>query len=119
MDNISAAVTNAFSLLRIDLYRHLDQADFLAGSWETWNEQDLNTIRELIWDLVQIVRQMLREHQFQDTGDCRVCISAWPCSVVTTIHDLVMSPEHQLVALTCQAVNNEPSCGTRKLDAAS
>lgn len=96
MDTISPAVSDAFRLLRTDLYRHLDEADFHAGSWTDWSPQDMNTARQLIWDLVRIVRQLLREHTVQDTGYCRTCTTTWPCDVVSTIHALLMGQEHQL-----------------------
>lgn len=100
MSTISPAVADAFRLLRADLYGRLDQAEFVAGGWDEWTDREVDTIRELIGDLVFIVRQLLREHEVRDTGDCRICASAWPCRVVTTIHLIATDPERQLAALT-------------------
>lgn len=47
MDTVSPAVTDAFRLLRIDLYAHLDEAEFLATKFDEWSEQDMDTAREL------------------------------------------------------------------------
>lgn len=107
MGPISPAVADAFRLLRADLYHHLDQAEFLVGGWDGWSDWEVNTIRELVGDLVLIIRQLLREHEVQDTGDCRICASVWPCQVVTTVHTLVTDPERQLAGLTHRATNNE------------
>lgn len=98
MATIPLPVADAFRLLLKDLACHLDQAELLAVSWE-WEDQDVDTARELISELVFIIQQLLREHGVQDSGDCRTCSSAWPCPVITTIHVLVKDPERQLAAL--------------------
>lgn len=100
MSTISPAVADAFRLLRADLCGRLDAAEFLAGGWDEWTDREIDAIRELIGDLVFLVRTLLREHEVQDTGDCRICTSTWPCRVVTTIHLIVTDPERQIAALT-------------------
>ena len=56
MDTISPVVADAFSLLRMDLYGHLDEAEFLAEKGGEWSDQDRATARKLIPDLVIVIR---------------------------------------------------------------
>lgn len=99
MDTISPVVADAFFLLHRDLYGHLDEAEFLAMKYEEWTQQDCDAARELIPDLVIVIRGVLIEHEAAPSGDCRTCLSAWPCSVVATIHALVKDPDREFVAL--------------------
>lgn len=99
MDPISPVVAEAFSLLHEDLYDHLAEAEFLARKCDEWTQQDADTARELIPDLVDVIRGVLHEHEAQPSGECRICPSAWPCPVVTTIHALVKDPKREIVAL--------------------
>jgi hypothetical protein len=39
--------------------------------------------------VTQHIRGLPIERGAQPSGDCRICASAWPCPVVTTIHALV------------------------------
>lgn len=103
MDTISPAMSDAFRLLRTDLYEHLDEAEFLASKFDDWSERDTDTARELIPDLVLVIRGLIGEHEAQASGECRICKSAWPCPVVTTIHARVKDPQHQFVSLVSQA----------------
>ena len=98
MDTISPALADAFSLLRDDLYRHLDEAECL-GQCSSCSEADEDAAHKLIGDLVVVIRGLLVEHQEQAGGRCRVCPSTWPCPVVRTIHGLVKDPRRQFAAL--------------------
>jgi hypothetical protein len=108
MPTISPAVADAFRLLRTDLFCHLDEAEYLAIRWDSWSDEDVNTARALIPDLVFLVRQLLREHDVRTDGACEICMTQWPCPVVTTIHLVVKNPEHRFVPLVNNA-NGEPS----------
>jgi hypothetical protein len=99
MGTISPAVADAFDLLQMDLYGHLDEAESLASTCQEWTDQDADTARKLISDLVLVIRGLLLEHQVQPSGNCRICTSPWPCPVVTAIHGLLKDPQHQFVAL--------------------
>jgi hypothetical protein len=99
MDSLPASVADAYALLRTDLYRHLDDAEFLAAKHEAWSERDTDAARALIPDLLQVIRGLLAEHGPDRAGVCRVCAVNWPCPVVSTIRDLLKDPDRQFVAL--------------------
>jgi hypothetical protein len=103
MDTDSPLLAEAFRLLSTDLYRHLDEAEFLAGQTNEWEGDDIDSARKLIPDLVTVIRGVLVEHEAQPSGDCRICTSAWPCPVVTTVHRLVKDPDREFVALVHRA----------------
>lgn len=103
MTTLSLACADAFGLLREDFYTHLEEADCLANQDGEWSDDDIQTARGLIGDLVLALRGLLIEHQLQPSGDCRICTSTWPCPVVTTIHVFVKDPERQFVALVLRA----------------
>lgn len=105
MSTLSPVHAEAFALLRDDLCAHLDEADSLASQIPDWSDDDMKTARELIGDLVLVLRGVLIEHQLQSSGDCRICTSTWPCPVVSTIHTLVKDPQRQFVALVRRARN--------------
>jgi len=99
MDPISPALADAFGLLHTDLHHHLSEAESIAGKASEWCWDDIDVARKLIPDLVVVIRGLLVEHEAAPSGECRVCSSAWPCPVVTTIHALVKDPDRQYVAL--------------------
>jgi hypothetical protein len=107
MATVSPVMADAFRLLRQDLYHHLDEAEFLALKYDEWTEKDSDAARELIPDLVLVIRGMLIDHKIRPDGDCRTCASAWPCPVVALIHGLVKDPERQFVALANRADDAE------------
>jgi hypothetical protein len=74
-------------------------AEFLAHKFQEWTDEDSGTARQLIPDLVVVIRGLLLDHQLRSDGDCRICTSAWPCPVVALIHGLVKDPQRQYVAL--------------------
>jgi hypothetical protein len=76
MDAISPAVADAFQLLCADLYGHLSEAELLACKLTEWSDEDVDTARKLIPDLVLVIRGLLIEHQMEPSGACRICASA-------------------------------------------
>ncbi|MGH3773784.1 MAG: hypothetical protein ACRDRW_20740 [Pseudonocardiaceae bacterium] len=104
MSTLSPVVADAVGLLHMNLYRHLDEAEFLARKFQDWTEEDADTARELIPDLVVVIRGLLYDHQVRrDTDTCRTCASAWPCPVVTLIHSLIKDPQRGFIALVTRA----------------
>jgi hypothetical protein len=103
MHTISPVVADAFRLLHTDLYGHLDMAEFLATKQDSWHGADVEAARKLIPDLVVVIRGLLIEHEAQPNGQCRLCSSAWPCPVVTTIHALVKDADREFVAILRRA----------------
>jgi hypothetical protein len=107
VSTLAPVFADAFRLLREDLCDHLDEADSLANQDDEWSAEDSETARELINDLLLVIRGLMIEHKLQANGDCRTCASAWPCPVITSIHALVKDPERQFVALVTRARNDE------------
>ncbi|MBV9143897.1 MAG: hypothetical protein JO115_23755 [Pseudonocardiales bacterium] len=107
MDAISPVLTDAFQLLRDDLYEHLSEAEFLATKVIEWSDEDVDAARILIPDLVLVIRGLLIEHQLTPHGTCCICTLEWPCPVVTRIHALVKDPEREFVALVRRAHADE------------
>lgn len=107
MDTIAPIINDAFDLLCTDLYVHLDEAEFLASKVDEWSRQDVDAARELIPDLLVVIRGLWAEHQVTPGGDCRTCRSVWPCPVVTTIHALVKDPNRAFVAILRRANDDE------------
>lgn len=100
MNTLSPVVSDAFRLLRQDLYLHLDNAEFLAAGYDTWSEADLESARALIQDLVTVVRGVVALHDTPvNGGRCRTCDSYWPCQAFETVHKLLKEPDRQFVAL--------------------
>ncbi|HET9256907.1 MAG TPA: hypothetical protein VFO16_17165 [Pseudonocardiaceae bacterium] len=90
---------DAMELLDQDLLLHLDQADELATQIREWSEQDMDSARKVIGDLVLIIRGLLVEHEWQPGNECRICARAWPCPVATTIHAFLKDPDREFVTL--------------------
>ena len=61
MSTISPVVADAFSPLRMYLYGHLYEAEFLAEKGGEWSDQDRATARKLIPDLMIIIRGLLKD----------------------------------------------------------
>jgi hypothetical protein len=103
MDTISPVHADAFRLLRKDLYAHLCEAEDLASCPDEWSEEDMDSIRRLIPDLLVTIRGLLIEHEMTPRGTCRTCPSRWPCPVVTTVHALVKDPDREFTAILRRA----------------
>jgi len=112
MTTISPAVAEAFSLLQDNLYGHLDEAEYLADKLSEGSEEDIDTARQLIPDLVLVIRGLLVEHWIRAGGECPICESAWPCPVVTTVHAFIKDPQEQYVALIRRVHGSEASGST-------
>ncbi|MGH3766520.1 MAG: hypothetical protein ACRDS0_27045 [Pseudonocardiaceae bacterium] len=105
MSTPSPLLADALDLLGTDLYLHLDEADSLATQNAEWTAEDAEAARDLIVDLVLVIRGLLIEHERQGNGECGICTSAWPCPVATTIHAFLKDPHRQFVALVSRARN--------------
>lgn len=103
MSTISPLVAEAFALLQTDLYGRLDDVEQLARKCQEWTDDDIEAARKLIPDLVIVIRVLLVEHQIRPSAACRICASAWPCPVVTSIHGLLKDPQGQFVELVSRA----------------
>lgn len=98
-DTLSPTMVDAYHLLRLDLYRHLDEAEFLAMKHTEWCDEDVEAARTLIPDLVTVIRGALVHHKETSTGECRTCGTQSPCPSVRTIHALVKDPDREFSKL--------------------
>jgi hypothetical protein len=103
MGALSPIMADALDLLDEDLFAHLDQADELAKQAGEWSEQDMDSARQVIINLVLMIRGLLIEHERQPSGDCRTCTTPWPCAVATTIHGFLKDPQRQFATLLYRA----------------
>ena len=101
MNTLSPILADAYHLLQQDLYRHLDDAEFLAAKYDEWTEEDAESARALIQDLVTVIRGVAATHEPPTTepGNCRTCETSWPCTPIITIHRLVKDPDTEFVKL--------------------
>jgi hypothetical protein len=105
MDQTAPALADAYHLLRQDLYGYLDEAEFLATNVGEWSTDDIQSARDLLPDLIGIVRAMLLDHKETAIGVCPTCNSRWPCVTVCTIHRLVKDPTGEFVKIAKRAAN--------------
>jgi hypothetical protein len=101
--DVTPALADAYDLLRQDLYGYLDEAELLATKLGAWTVADAETARELVPDLITIVRALLVDHKETAAGTCPVCNSRWPCTTVCTIHRLVKDPDGEFVKILRRA----------------
>lgn len=101
MNALSPVQADAYRLVHQDLYRHLDEAEFLAAKYDEWSEEDSQTARELIPDLITVIRGLVVMHEPPQGGHgmCRTCAAMWPCRAIETIHGLLKDPDRQFVKL--------------------
>jgi hypothetical protein len=99
MKKLSPVVSDAIRLLQQDLYRHLDEAEFLASKFDRWSEEDTGSARQLIQDLITVVRGVVALHDTPIGTRCRTCDMAWPCQALETLHRLVKDPDKEFVKI--------------------
>jgi hypothetical protein len=104
MDAIAPALADAFSLLRQDICGYLDEAEFLSTKLTEWTDEDAESARRLVPDLVTIVRGILLDHKETAVATCARCNTRWPCSTVNTIHGLVKNPDHEFLKIAQRAL---------------
>lgn len=102
MSELSPAVSDAFWLLRYDMYRHLDEAEFLGMKTAEWTDEDADSARLLIPDLVEVIRGTVALHNNHRDVDCQGCGQQWPCGTFETLHALVKRPNTEIVRLVSQ-----------------
>ena len=103
MDTISPVHADAFRLLLIDLHEHLCEAEDLASKIDEWSDEEMDSLRRLIPDLLVAIRGLLVAHEMTPSGNCRTCLSPWPCPVVTTLHALIKDPDREFAAILRRA----------------
>lgn len=108
MTTIPDAHEDARHPLRMNLYEHLDEAEFLATKLTGWREDDIRSARLLIPDLVAVIRGMIIAHDDGLAGMCTRCESPWPCPDLVTIHRLVKTPDTEITALLRRRTETAP-----------
>jgi hypothetical protein len=100
MNTLSPALAHAISLLRNDLYLHLDETEALATGTADWQIKNVESARKLICDLAEMVRSVVAQYTEDELGDCRFCLNRrWPCSTIDAIHRVLRDPEREFVRL--------------------
>ncbi|HEU5474534.1 MAG TPA: hypothetical protein VFV67_28140 [Actinophytocola sp.] len=97
MKKLSPLVSDAFRMLREDLYRHLDDAETLATGHWPWSDAETESARALIEDLITVIRGVAALHNTPQGDHCRTCDAMWPCLAIETIHRLVKDPDTEFV----------------------
>jgi hypothetical protein len=103
MTATSPALNDAFRLLRAEIYRHLDEAEYLPQRYDVGDEEGFEQMSTVIPDLVAVIRGIVIAHKDDEHGACRSCGTPWPCAVVSTVHQLVKDPAKSFHALLEQA----------------
>ncbi|GAA1988968.1 hypothetical protein [Amycolatopsis minnesotensis] len=98
MTTLSPAVAEAYKLLRMQIYELIDSAEFLALK-DVWSEDDHESLRQLIPDLLQVIRAVWHRHEPNWTGTCRFCLREWPCATARLIHREVIDPENYFIRI--------------------
>jgi hypothetical protein len=92
MTAISPAHAHAFWLLRNEIYTQLDEAEFVSAEFA-------ESARELICDLVTVIRAVVAQHKDDAEGHCLFCHHIWPCLSIGSIHQIMQDPEREFAKL--------------------
>lgn len=95
--HMTSAESEAWRLLRNDLYMRLEEAEYLA-EYDTWSVKQQRSARAVIPNLVTVIRGLVVLHDGPN-GKCPACRSSWPCAVFEQIHRLVKNPDAEFVKL--------------------
>lgn len=101
---------DAAAMLHNDLLEHLEEGEALALHYETWNREQQLAAREVIPQLVTIIRAILAGHSAPDAADCVACGQPWPCAELSTIHRMVKDPEKEFYKLLRRAREQRHEC---------
>jgi hypothetical protein len=99
MNSLSPVIADAHHLLRQNLYRHLDEAEALVSGNDYWDDDNIESARKLIGDLITVVRGVVALHDRPHGNRCATCDMQWPCQALETIHRLVKDPDKEFVRI--------------------
>ncbi|GAB3468574.1 hypothetical protein [Actinophytocola sediminis] len=91
MTAISPVLDQAYCLLRTDIYRQLDEIEYLV-QFDDWNDEQHELVRKVIPDLTTVIRGLIAEHESSTLGQCKKCGTTWPCMMTESIYALVKDP---------------------------
>lgn len=99
-----AVRADAYHLLQQDLYRHLEEAEYVAE--DLLGDDDDAKIElgsKLLFELSAMLRGLVGLHRTTPDGTCRTCAAPWPCHVLGTVYSMVKDPNRPFVDLRRQA----------------
>jgi hypothetical protein len=99
MTTIPPALADAYALLRDNVYQHLDEAEFLALKEDDWSAAEIDSVRRLFPDLLQVIRTLWHKHEPTWNGRCRCCLRPWPCATAQAIHHELKDPGREFARL--------------------
>jgi hypothetical protein len=99
-DTVSAALCEAYRLLREDMQQYIENAEGYGDDSASWTDEEIDTAGELIGDLAMTLRWILGPHRSAEHGRCATCDTDWPCQVVRVMHELLTHPDTQMYKLT-------------------
>ena len=89
--------------LWLDIRDRLEEVEFLATKSYDWTEDDIDSAREVIPDLITVIQKILAPHDHTRNGSCPPCGADWPCAAVRTTHGLLTDPDRELCKLVERA----------------
>lgn len=100
MSTISPALNRAFWLLCNEIYERLDAAEHLGDDTIEWTVADAENARDVIGDLIELVRSVVVEHQAGPDGECPCCLQRWPCRTVALVYQVATDPARRISELS-------------------
>lgn len=109
-----------------NVYQHLNEAEVFALQESDWLAGEIESVRRLLPDLLQVIRTLWAQHGLSCGGTCRCCFRPWPCASAQAIHDELKHPDrefsrtssgHDTVRVDGQQwITGRPACVRRGAD---
>lgn len=107
MDKSSPVIVDALDLLQVNLYEHIDGAEHLATKTTEWSEEDIAKARQLIPEILDVIRAVVFLHRKATPADtCGVCCTPWPCRSYELLHELLKNPHRSFIELRQQFIDS-------------
>lgn len=93
MPTLTPLHTEAFGLIRYEILKHLDAADFLVTKDDAFeSKEDHKSIGDLVDDLIRVIKDVLDLHR--DDDDPEVYLS-----ILETIYRIMIDPKRMFAKL--------------------
>jgi hypothetical protein len=87
MPSLTPLHTEALGLIRYEILKHLDAADFLVSRNDAFeSDEDFNSIANLVDDLIRVIKEVLDLHREDDDPEKYL-------SVLETIYRMMNDPK--------------------------